>query len=256
MGFSGAQGMGFERPAPVGENTAFNRSVLSLLERVEYRRCEAGEDIESIMRLRYKAYRSQSLVGEIPAGLVTDSLDGSPNCHLFGIYIDGRLASTVRLHHISAAEPFGPAMIVFPDILGPMIERGETFVQPSQFTADPDVGVNALAIPYLSMRLTTLATVHFNATGCAGVIRKEHTAFYHRIFEAEQVGDARPFPPFTPLVMLYMAYSEQSLHSVLRRFSFLRSSGFERRMLFDKARRGESSPLTILPTAKYVHLAA
>ncbi|EBU7498324.1 hypothetical protein DK058_25990, partial [Salmonella enterica subsp. enterica serovar Typhi] len=215
-------------PAPAA-NLPFNRSVMAFLDRTEYRRCEDSEDVEAVLRFRYNAYRSQARVTELATGKVTDRLDHTPNCQLFAIYLDGRMVSTLRLHHSSAALPDGPAMNVFPDIVGPMLERGESYVQPSQFTADPEAVAGAIAIPYLTMRLTALATVHHGATGCAGIIRREHSSFYHRLFEAEQVGDARPFPPFTDMVMLYMANSAASLERVLDRFSFLRSTSAERR---------------------------
>ena len=30
-----------------------------------------------------------------------------PNCYRFGIFIDGQLVSTLRIHHVSAEDPFG-----------------------------------------------------------------------------------------------------------------------------------------------------
>ena len=44
------------------EVSSFARGVLDLLERTEYRRCDKGEDLEDIYRLRYKAYRSNDMV--------------------------------------------------------------------------------------------------------------------------------------------------------------------------------------------------
>ncbi len=82
---------------PVTEVSAFAKSVFSLLDREEYRRCETGEDLEDIYRLRYRAYRLNDLVPENREGIVIDALDSAPNCYPFGIYIDGRLVSTIRL---------------------------------------------------------------------------------------------------------------------------------------------------------------
>ena len=42
--------------------SSFVRNVFSILERTEYRRCENGEDVENIYRLRYKAYRRTDMV--------------------------------------------------------------------------------------------------------------------------------------------------------------------------------------------------
>ncbi|TIY07756.1 MAG: hypothetical protein E5V18_08880, partial [Mesorhizobium sp.] len=38
--------------------SSFARNVSAMLERTEYRRCDKGEDLEDIYRLRYKSYRS------------------------------------------------------------------------------------------------------------------------------------------------------------------------------------------------------
>ena len=35
----------------------FARNVTAMLERTEYRRCDKGEDLEDVYRLRYKSYR-------------------------------------------------------------------------------------------------------------------------------------------------------------------------------------------------------
>ena len=44
-----------------------------------------------------------------------------PNCYRFGVFIDGELVGTVRIHHISKAEPYGPVMKTFGDILRPRL---------------------------------------------------------------------------------------------------------------------------------------
>ena len=44
------------------KSSSFASKVDALLERTEYRRCDKGEDLEDIYRLRYKAYRSNDMV--------------------------------------------------------------------------------------------------------------------------------------------------------------------------------------------------
>ena len=213
--------------------SSFSRSVLALLDHVEYRRCESGEDIEAIYRLRYDAYRRNGFLEESASQMMTDELDDAPNCYRFGVFIDRELVSTVRIHHITQAQPFGPIMSVFGDVLRPR-----------------------LALPYRTLRLAVIANTYFNSTNCVCVIREEHTAFYLRIFGSRQVGQPRPYPPFTVPVMLYDSECALNMERTLRRFPFFRSTAFERRMLFAKAPRGELAPLTILPTAKYFSNAA
>lgn len=253
-------GQGTAHAGAAGEDqnglSSFSSNVLSLLERVEYRRCESGEDLEAIYRLRYKAYRRNGFLSESPSQMMSDELDDAPNCYRFGVFIDNELVSTVRIHHISRAEPYGPIMTVFDDVLRLRLSRGETFVNPTLLAADPDTRTPQRALPYLTLRLAVIANTYFNSTNCVCVIRQEHTAFYHRIFGSVQVGDARPYPPFTVPVMLYDSDCSINMERTLQRFPFFRSTAFERRMLFAKANEGELAPLTILPTAKYYRDAA
>jgi hypothetical protein len=235
---------------------AFARNVLSLLERVQYRRCDKGEDLEAIFRLRYRAYRAHGFVPETPGQQTSDTFDDTPNAFCFGVFFEDELISTVRVHYLSQHYSDGPVMKSFGDVLLPRLERGETFINPTMLAADPDCTSIVRAIPYLTLRLAVIANAFFDTTSCVCVIREEHTAFYHRIFGATQVGEPRPYPPFTVPVMLYESRCDLNMASTVARFPFFRSTPLEQRMLFGTPREGELAPLTILPTAKYLNAAA
>jgi hypothetical protein len=247
---------GASREGTVAAGSSFASKVAELLEHTEYRRCESGEDIEAIYRLRYKAYRLHGFVEESADQIVTDDLDDAPNCYRFGVFIDGELVGTVRIHHISQAEPYGPVMKTFGDILRPRLERGENFINPTMLAAEPHYRSPFQALPYLMLRLGLVASVYFDATACIGVIREEHTAFYRRIFGAIQAGEPRSYPPISVPVVLYDANCAANRQPILKRFPFFKSTPVEQRMLFAKPAKGELAPLTILPTAKYYRDAA
>ncbi len=238
------------------DGQSFAAKVQQLLEHTEYRRCDRGEDLEAIYRLRYKAYRLHDFIVESGEQTVTDDLDEAPNCYKFGVFIDGDLVSTVRIHHITKAEPFGPIMKIFGDVLRPRLARGESFINPTLFAGEPHYRSPLRALPYLTLRLGLVASVHFDATSCVGVVREEHTAFYRRVFGAVQAGEPRPYPPFSVPVVLYDANCATTRPGVLKRFPFFASTPVEQRMLFAKPAKGELPPLTILPTAKYYRDAA
>lgn len=245
-----------EADSEQAQGSTFASKVAALLERTEYRRCETGEDIEAIQRLRYKAYRLHGFIDESGEQTVTDDLDDTPNCYRFGVFIDGELASTVRIHHINQAEPYGPAMKTFGDVLMPRLLRGESFINPTLFAGEPHYKSPLRALPYLTLRLGLVASVYFDATACVGVVREEHTAFYRRVFGATQVGEPRAYPPFNVPVMFYDANCAINREPILKRFPFFKSTPVEQRMLFAKPAKGELAPLTILPTAKYFRDAA
>ena len=241
------------RPEP-GSN--FVNNVLSMLERTEYRRCDGGEDLEDIYRLRYKSYRLSDMVPENAEHMVRDALDEAPNCFRFGIYIDGTLAGTLRLHHVTAAMPRSPSMTVYGDVLQPLLDGGASFIDPSRFAVDPDFSRNFPQIPYLTVRLAGMAALHFQAPYGLSTIREEHAGFYKRIWSARQVGDLRSYPGLNYKVVLYMTDVEAIRENFHKRFPFFRSSRVEQRMLFAQPTLGESAPLTVLPTAKYLQKAA
>jgi hypothetical protein len=236
--------------------SGFTRGVETVLERTEYRRCDKGEDYEEICRLRYKAYRAHGFVAETPDHVTSDAMDDLPNCYRFGVFIDGQLVSTVRVHHISREQPWGPAMTAFGDILGPRLERGETFINPSLLAADPELAQISRYVPFVTLRIGIAATNWFGANNCIVLIRKEHTAFYNRVFKADQIGEPKTYAPFTVPVMLYGMDCDTGMVPLFQRFPFFRSTVTEQRLLFDKGQMQVPAPLTILPTAKYTRIAA
>ena len=236
--------------------SAFARSVLDVLEKIEYRRCESGEDLEAVYRLRYKAFRTHGLLDTVAGQTLSDHLDEAANCYCFGVFMNGELVSTVRLHHLTATTPLAPIMTVFGDRLLPRLARGETFIDPSRLAIDPQMSPLNRALPYVTLRLAVIANAYFDATSCVSMIREEHTAFYHRVFGSVQVGEPRLYPPFTMPIYFYESVCALNMAPTLRRFPFFNSTALERRMLFARAPRGEPAPLTILPTAKYFSHAA
>lgn len=239
-----------ERPATAGRS-AFVANIFSALERTEYRRCESGEDLEDIYRLRYKAYRRTEMVGDNQHSQIYDDLDDQQNCHRFGVYIDGVLVSTLRLHHVSAEAARSPSTIVYPDILMPRVDAGETFIDPSRFAADPDWTKTFPQIPYITLRLAGMACMHFGTPYCLSTIRPDHGGFYRRIYHSEQIGALRDYPGLNYQVVLYQADVNAIRTRSFARFPFFRSTPMEQRLMFGETMPGEPRPLTILPTAQY-----
>lgn len=236
--------------------SSFARNVAALLERTEYRRCDKGEDLESIYRLRYKSYRLSDMVSEQADHTIHDALDETDNCYKFGVYIDGILVSTLRIHHASAGLPASPSNLVYRDILAPKIAAGDSFIDPSRFAADPEWSRVYPQIPYLTLRLAGMACFHFDAPYCLSTIREEHAGFYRRIYYSEQIGGVRDYPGLNYQVVLYRADVNAIRDRSFARFPFFRSTPMEQRLMFGKTPYGELDPLTILPTAKYYRDAA
>jgi hypothetical protein len=218
--------------APVSR---FAGTLMDILDRVEYSRVRMDVTDNPIYRLRYEAYRREESVPFNDEGIVVDDLDTSPNGMSFGVHIDGELVSSIRLHHVSARYPFGPSMKSCPDVLQPLLDRGETFIDPSRFTADYEASLAYPALPFLTLRIAVMASVFFKADACLALVRPEHTAFYRRVFGSEEMSDVRVYPGLKFPVTLFGAYVNTKLPATLRRYPFFMSTEEERERLFARA---------------------
>lgn len=247
---------GAEVAHPGLSGSSFSNKVFELLDRSEYRRCDKGEDLEDIYRLRYKAYRFNDMVPNVDSHSITDELDETPNVYRFGVYVDQQLASTMRVHHVTRETPMSTSVKAFGDIVYPMLEKGDTFVCMSRFASDPELTRVHPHLLYVALRLAGMACIYFNAPYGLSTVREDHAGFYKRIYYSEQISEARSYPGVYNKVMLFRTDALANRERYYARFPFFRSTERERRMLFAKAKQGELAPLTILPTAKYFYDAA
>jgi hypothetical protein len=207
-----------------------------LFDRVDYRPIETREEKDQLYLMRYRAYRQGGLIPPSETERMRDPYDDSPNAWTFGIYVDGELCSSVRLHVLTAEHRMSYTTELFGDILHPRLDKGEVFVDPARFVADPEKAQRYPELPYLTLRLAYLACEYFNADTGLALVRAGHQSFYRRVFMHQTIAEPRQFPNALVKVAL-MASDFRGLRAqVLGRFPILRSSAFERRMLFQHNR--------------------
>lgn len=213
---------------------SFAERGYDLLERIDYRRADSEEEKEAIYRLRYDAYLRE---GAIPANAMkalSDRYDDMPNAWTFGLYIDDKLASSIRVCVGSQACPLTPATNVFSDVLLPEILGGKTVIDPNRFVTDPAMTHEFPELPYLTVRLGFVACEYFKTDIGAATPRLEHEAFYKRVFRMSVTAPARTFPTLTKAHSLMSVHYPSVREKILWRYPFFRSSVFERRMLFER----------------------
>lgn len=214
---------------------ALARNVRALLAKTEYRRCETPDDFDAVSRLRYKAYTFSGMAAENDRGTITDELDETVNCYCFGVFVEGALAGTFRIHHLTGETPFSPAMKAWGDMLWSRLARGETFIDPTRFAADPDMAGRHRAMPYVTIRLAVLASDYFKATSCLGFVKEEHSGFYHRIFRSKVISEPRTFPGIQELLYLMESPPRvEDLQNTYDRFPFFRADSQEMERLFGR----------------------
>jgi hypothetical protein len=206
-----------------------------LLTDVDYRLAETVEEQEAIYNLRYRAYLREGAVKESPEARVTDRFDELPNAWTFGVYLHGELCSSVRISVLTSEWRESTSTDVFPEILLPRLDRGEVMIDPTRFVADPDMAKRIPELPYLTLRLAYMACEHFNADLGLAIVRPEHQAFYRRVFLHAPIAEPRLVPGLTKAFGLMGADFPTFRKRVFERYPIMRSTAFERRMLFGRA---------------------
>ncbi len=224
----------------------------ALFDRVDYRLLETPAERDAVYLMRYRAYLHSGLIPPSESRRVTDSYDDAPNAWIFGIYIDGELCSSLRLHVLTSEWRTSFSTEFFGDVLHDRLDRGEIFIDPARFVADPEKGQRFQELPYLTVRLAYLACDYFNADTGLSLVRPDHQAFYRRVFLSEAIGEPRLFPSFvnSNKVVLMGSDFRAVREKILARFPIMRSSAFERRMLFDRTVQRQEMPRPVVLPAR------
>src|SRR5262245_55584285 len=115
-----------------------------------------------------------------------------------------------------------------------MLDQGKVVVDPARFVADPDRARRMPELPYVTLRLAYMACEYFNADLGLAIVRPEHQAFYRRVFLHKTIAEPRMFPGLLKPVGLMAADFPTLKEKVFVRYPMMRSSAFERRMLFER----------------------
>ena len=99
----------------------------------------------------------------------------------------------------------------------------------------------------MTLRLAYMACEYFNADIGLAIVRAEHQAFYRRVFMHETIAEPRFFPGLLKPVGLMAANFPALREKVFERYPMMRSTAFERRMLFERSggRHSPSADMTL-----------
>ncbi len=209
-------------------------TVHDWLQQVDYRVASSQLDRNAIFRLRYRAYLNEGSIPPNPDKTFSDDYDAMDNCWIFGVFHEDWLISSIRFHVINQQFRYGPALDVFPDLVGPMIEAGQTVIDPTRFVVDEEATRSFPDLPFLTLRVATMASEFFDADHCLATVRAEHRAFYRRVFESIQLCDPRPYPSLTQPICLMTADVRGIRDKLMRRYPVFLSSFTERKMLLSE----------------------
>src|SRR5437879_2987965 len=119
-----------------GATSQFSDRVLRLLERVEHRCARTADEREAVYRLRYDAYIRHGLIDPRPDGRLHDEvLDHTSNAWITTTYIDGKLASSVRIHVAADEYSALPSLAAYSDVILPLLQKGRRIVDATRTSA-------------------------------------------------------------------------------------------------------------------------
>jgi hypothetical protein len=205
------------------------------LDQVDYRLAQTPEEKDEIYKLRYRAYLREGAIQPSAEGRVIDQFEDAPNAWTFGVYFHDELYSSIRVSVLTSEWRMSPSVELFGDVLHPQLDKGKVIIDSTRFVADPEKARRFPELPYVTVRLGSMAGVHFNADYGLAIVRPEHQAFYRRVFLHETWSEPRLYPGLVKPVGLMAAHLPSVRERVLARYPFLRSSAFERRTLFERA---------------------
>jgi hypothetical protein len=217
------------RPAP-----ALIDRIYDLMERVDYRLVTSEEDRDAVFRLRYDAYVREGTIAPDFSRRLSDSYDDRENTWIFALFVDGRLASTIRLGIATRENPDIATMGSFPDYLEPQIAAGKVIIDPTRHATDPEMGRRFPGlIAYLTVRIPWMAGEFLGADEILACVRPEHEPFFKKMFGHYRVRAPRPYKQLTKEFGLMTLDFQAARERVYQRHPFFRSTAFERRALFD-----------------------
>jgi hypothetical protein len=216
-----------------GQAPRFADRVAAMLERVEHRPALRRADREEAYRLRYEAYLKQNLLNErLDAMLYDEVYDESPNSLTTLTYIDGELASTVRVHAVNDEAVASPARDVFPDVLAPRLKGRRVIIEPSRLAARLDMARRFPELPYFALRPPWMAAHYFNADYIVLSCAIGHVGYYSRLYRFQTWSGLRSYPKVTAEVVCMGLDFAAEMERVEARYPSYRSARAEREALF------------------------
>jgi hypothetical protein len=171
----------------------FSDRVLHLLDRVGHRRARTRREIDAVYRLRREAASRRGLEAYAEA-LSDEALDKAPNTWITTTFIDGDLASTLRIRLIVGENDGLQSLHVFSDIVKPYLRDGHTIIDASRLVTSLEYSKRFPEIPYIALRPAWLAAEYFGADFIVTIACEEHQPFYRRIFGYEPWCEPRRYP--------------------------------------------------------------
>jgi hypothetical protein len=160
---------------------------------IEIVRAKTEGDFRAIGELRYRCYRAEGLIDENPQGLFLDEFDHTPGASVFGVYLKGKIVSSIRLHVLNGDGTRSATLEAFSDILEPMVASGLVLVDGARFVVDPTIGSARLSIAWQTLNICLRVAEDIEADYGVAAVQLSHIKLYQKIYNFTQIADPRDY---------------------------------------------------------------
>jgi hypothetical protein len=194
---------------------ALSRSAGSL--GLDHFLARTSSQTEAIYRLRYDAYRSEGLIAENRDGLLHDRYDYEGDSSIFGVTMQGRLVSTIRLSLLSRTQKACATYAAFKDYLDPFVACGQTVADGSRLAVRCENSAARRSVILYTLSLAVAFSSRFSADYGAISVRESHVPFYER-YGFDLLSAPRPYNAMVvPLSLMMITLPKPSATSRLVR---------------------------------------
>lgn len=212
--------------------TTLRDRIEKILPSTEFRRMVSAEDKEAAYRLRYDAYRRENRIPEDDARISIDFADVLPNTDTYGIFVGGKLCSSIRVSVLTTTCPKSPSVDVFQNDLRRRITDGVVIIDPTRFVTSMEAAEEMPELPFLTLRVPAMACEHYEADECLSTVRLNHRGFYKRVFRATPITEPIYYPPMNMQVQLMTSTPDDIREGLFARYPFFNANYVERRQIF------------------------
>ena len=223
----------------------FSDRVFRLLERVEHRCAVTRAEKGLVSWIRYESDYRQGLMEPRASRRRPDrAFDDAPNAWIVTTYIDGELASALRIHVAVNEKDALPSLRTFSDVVAPFLRSGSIIVDPTRPVAQSQISGRYPELPYVALRPAWLAAVHFGADFLLATVVEHRQTFFRQALGYEPWCGPRECPDFNRKVVC-MGLNVPSLRAgIENRYPFFRSTEPERVALFG-SRAAQGKPVRL-----------
>lgn len=210
----------------------FNEKVAEVLKTVTYRLARTAKDRDEVFGLRYRGYLLDGGIGPNERERFQDPWDDAGNAIVMGMYFGDRLASTVRFHMNDTPSARMPAMDTFGDALAPYLASGKLIIDPTRFVIEPDFARMGPDLPFLTLRMISMAAEHYEADYVLATVRAEHVVMYRRVIGHKPISEPRTYPMLSRKIVCMIVDIDTLRATAYARHPFLQSTREEREAIF------------------------